>query len=625
MLEDYNFPADLKNMSPRQLELLAYDIRDFLLDKVSKTGGHIASNLGVVELTIALHKVFDSPEDKIIWDVGHQAYVHKILTGRADRFDTLRQTDGLSGFPKRCESPHDSFDTGHSSTSISAAAGFAAARDLQSKDFNIIAVIGDGALTGGLAYEALNNIGATDTKMLVILNDNEMSITQNTGGMAEHLTKLRMSPAYSGFKKQVKKGLSKIPGSVGSKLYTGMENLKNSVKYVVVEGALFEELGFKYLGPIDGHDIEALCEALEFSKQISGPVFLHVITKKGKGYRNAEQHPEKFHGVGAFDVSTGMPLKKSSAPSYSEVFGNKLIELAKKDSRIVAVSAAMIDGTGLENFNKVFGDRCFDVGIAEAHAVTFSAGLAQMGMKPVVAIYSTFLQRAYDQLMIDVCMQNLPVVFALDRAGNVGADGETHHGIFDLSYLSSMPNMTVLAPKDAKELEAMLEYALSLGSPCAIRYPRGTAKDLSSWAGNYDIGSGCEQIASGEDVEIWAIGKMVEKAYEAKIILEGKGYRTGLVNARFAKPLDKEILQASAKRAKNIVTIEDNIVPGGFGSNVTMLLNELCAEGNCARILNLGWPCKFIEQGDTEVIFERYGLDSVSIAERICDFIEGKA
>lgn len=619
---DYQFPEDLKIMSERDLELLSYEIRDFLIEKVSKNGGHLASNLGVVELTIALHKVFDSPRDKMVWDVGHQSYVHKILTGRASSFDGLRRLNGISGFPKREESVHDMFDTGHSSNSISAAMGYAAARDLDGDDYSVIAIIGDGALTGGMAYEALNNAGSSQSKMIVVLNDNEMSIGKNTGGISQHLSRLRASQTYLDFKKQLKRTLKGIPG-VGEGLYNGIEHIRDSVKYAIVPGAIFEQLGFKYYGPVDGHNIHDLVELLSVVKMMEGPVLIHAITKKGKGYRNAEANPGKFHGIGAFDPTTGNLLDEPANLSYSRIFGNKLTQLAGDNPRIVAVSAAMIDATGLGKFAEKYPDRIFDAGIAEAHAVTFAAGLAASGYRPVVAIYSTFLQRAYDQILIDVCMQNLPVIFAVDRAGNVGADGETHHGVFDLSYLSHMPNMTVLAPKDGRELADMMVYALTLDCPCAIRYPKGEAADCSDEICRPVIDGVCEPLHCGNDVEIFAVGKMVSIGLEACKKLKSRGIEAGLTNVRFVKPFDKESILSAAGKVKKLVTLEDNVLEGGYGAMVSGFIAEMGKQD--VRILNIGWPDKFIEQGSTDELFEKYGLDPESIAERVWDFLEGKA
>ncbi|QIB69411.1 1-deoxy-D-xylulose-5-phosphate synthase [Aminipila butyrica] len=614
-----DFPEDLKHMSNDELDLLTYEIRDFLIEHVSKTGGHLASNLGVVELTIALHTVFDSPRDKIIWDVGHQSYVHKILTGRGDKFSSLRQYGGMSGFPKREESPHDCFDTGHSSNSISAAAGIAAARDFQGENFDVVAVIGDGALTGGLAFEALNNAGASKSKMIIIINDNGMSISQNIGGLSQHLSNLRMSSTYLDIKKQIKKALKGIP-RVGESLYAGVEHLRDSIKYAVVEGALFEELGLKYMGPFDGHNIEDLTTALMLARNVEGPVVLHVLTKKGKGYKNSENSPDKFHGVAPFNPTTGLPLSTEDGFSYSQIFGNKLIQLAAREERLVAISAAMIHGTGLSKFAARYPQRMFDVGIAEGHAVSFAAGIAAGGYRPVVAIYSTFLQRAYDQMMIDVCMQNLPVIFAIDRAGNVGADGETHHGVFDLSYLSHMPNMKVLAPADGTELALMLDYALTLNGPCAIRYPRGEAPDLTTvYQEDYGPINRSKVIFFGEELMILAVGKMVSVAYEACVRLRQQGVSVGLVNVRSICPLDEEAILQIAKQAKRLMTVEDNVLQGGFGQQAAGLLSREEVLLPCRHV---AWPNVFVEHGDDRELFGKYKLDVDGICERVRDFIE---
>ena len=607
-ITDYQFPQDLKDMSDRELDLLSYEIRDFLIENVSKTGGHLASNLGVVELTIALHRVFESPRDKILWDVGHQSYIHKILTGRASEICRIRCFQGISGFPKRCESEHDCFETGHSSTSISAAAGFAAARDLKEEDYEVVAVIGDGALTGGLAYEGLNNAGDSGRKMIVVLNDNEMSIGKNTGGMAKHLSKLRTSTTYLDFKKQMKKTLKGIPG-VGEGLYNGVEHLRDSIKYAVVQGAVFEEFGFKYLGPVDGHKLSELTETLELAKALPGPVLVHVLTQKGKGYKNAEKNPDRFHGIGPFDPTTGIPSGTSLDLTYSQVFGNKLVQLASQNPKIVAISAAMVEGTGLEKFRSRYPDRLFDVGIAEAHGVTFAAGLAQSGFRPVVAIYSTFLQRSYDQILMDVCLQNLPVVFAIDRAGNVGQDGETHHGIFDISYLSHMPNLTIFAPRDGQELAECLVKALSLPGPSAIRYPRGTAS-------NVVLGN-----SKGKDLEIWAVGNMVSVANKACSLLKERGIYASLVPVSQIKPLDQPELMERIGQVKHIVTLEDNTLLGGFGQMLCSVVAERGIQD--IRITTIGWPDKFIEHGSVDQLFEKYGLNGAGVAERIQKIIEG--
>lgn len=610
-LTQYHFPDDLKSMDDHQLDLLTVAIRDFLIENVSKTGGHLASNLGIVELTLALHKVFDSPRDKIIWDVGHQSYVHKILTGRASDFATLRQIGGLSGFPKSKESVHDVYETGHSSTSISAAAGIAAARDLKGEDYEVIAVIGDGSLTGGMAYEALNNVGASKSKVMVILNDNGMSISRNIGGVSQHLSKLRMSDGYLSAKKAIKKTIKRIP-VVGGDMTEGLAHVKDRIKYALLSGGvIFEELGFTYLGPVDGHNLGELLEVLELAKHVSGPVFIHVITKKGKGYRTAELDPNKFHGVGPFDPETGA-LRHPSGVTYSKVFGDTLVRLAEKDSRITAISAAMCDATGLGPFAAAYPKRFFDVGIAEAHGVTFAAGLAREGMKPVVAIYSSFLQRGYDQLIEDVCLQNLPVVFAIDRAGIVGADGETHHGVFDLSYLTSMPNMTVLAPKNGTQLSSMLEYALTLNGPAAIRYPRGECDfdhiDVPAFTGKN------QRLCQGKDLDIWAAGKMVATALSVCQLLEKRGIEAGVVEAAVIKPLELSAFQDG----KLCVTIEDNLLAGGFGEKFRRI-------SGAKEVLSFGWPDQFIEHGDCGSLYRKYGLDPESIAERICEYLERKA
>lgn len=616
MIDKELVPQKIKKMSLDELKLLTYEIRDFLIDNVSKTGGHLASNLGVVELTIALHKVFDMPRDKIIWDVGHQAYVHKILTGRAEKFSGLRQTGGISGFPKRNESEYDCYDSGHSSSSISAAFGMAAARDLCGENYEVISVIGDGALTGGMAYEALNNAGASESKIIVILNDNQMSISQNTGGITRHLSKLRTSKGYLNFKKHLKTTLKNIP-NVGESIYKGAESLRDSLKYALVDGgAIFEELGFTYLGPVNGNDLEDTIEALSMAKRAEGPVLVHVTTVKGKGYKNAEMHPNLFHGVAPFDQTTGKTYK-SNEKTFAQVFGEKMCDIADTDEKVVAISAAMIDGTGLAGFARRFPTRMFDVGIAEEHAVSFAAGLALSGYKPVVAIYSTFLQRAYDQVMIDICMQDLPVVFAVDRAGNVGNDGETHHGMFDISYLSSMPNMTVLAPADGAELAQMLDYALTLDGPCAIRYPRGNAGNDASGEGWFTGKS--RLVKAGSDCEIWAVGNMRERALAVSGILEKKGIKAGVVSVSVIKPLDTSMVSGIAARTRNVITLEDGAVSGGFGETLAAALS-----GGKERpaVLNIGWPDKFIEHGSADDLYEKYGFSEESIAERICEFIE---
>lgn len=619
ILSDYHFPEDLKTMSLEDMDILATQIRDFLIEEVSKTGGHLASNLGVVEITIALHKYFNSPTDQIVWDVGHQSYVHKILTGRSELFDTLRTLDGLSGFPKAAESDHDVFDAGHSSNSLSVAAGLAAARDQQGKSNSVIAVIGDGALTGGMAYEALNNIGASKSNIIVILNDNGMSISKNTGSMPQHLSTLRTSKGYLEFKSTLKKALSNIPS-----LYQGAEHLKDTVKYAVSSGgAIFEELGFTYLGPVDGHNIEDLLNVLTLAKRVNGPVLIHAITKKGKGYRNAESNPGKFHGIAPFDIATGNLKTPSKGSSYSKVFGDKLISMAATDSRVVAVSAAMIEGTGLTKFSEKYPDRIYDVGIAEEHAVSFAAGLAKNGLVPFVAIYSTFLQRGYDQIMMDVCLNELPVIFAIDRAGVVGQDGQTHHGLFDLSYLSHMPGLTVLSPRDGIELEQMMDYAVSLKKPVAIRYPRGTANNFSTFhefdGHNYFMVNHHDSEKS--ELEIWASGKMLSETYSALELLGDIKSKCSIFNVAIVSPLDTAMLDSANERTKRILTIEDNVLNGGLGMTVSSYVATHDIDVN---IKSIAWPTQFIEHGSCEALMDRYEIDAKHIAERIREFVEGQ-
>lgn len=611
---EHKFPEELKTMTPDELELLTYEIRDFLVDKVSKTGGHLASNLGTVELTVALFKTFDMPDDKLIWDVGHQTYVHKLLTGRYAGFDSLRQLDGMSGFPKQKESVYDLFDTGHSSTSISLAQGMAVARDLKGESYNVIAVIGDGAMTGGMAYEALNNMVNIKGKMIVILNDNGMSISPNNGGMSSYLGKMRNSRKYVNLKHNVKRRLGNIPG-IGDGIVSGVQRAKESIKYAVIdEGMFFEEMGIKYFGPVDGHNVEELCETLELAKESDRPVLIHAYTKKGKGYSIAEENPDIFHGIGPFDPNTGDLVSKYKDISYSKVFGNKLMELAARDKSIVAISAAMIDGTGLKEFSKKYKNRTFDVGIAEEQAVTFAAGMARAGLRPFVTVYSTFLQRAYDQIIEDVCLQGLPVTLCLDRAGIVGADGETHHGIFDLSYLSSIPNLVVMAPKDKHELEEMMTLALKQKRPCAIRYPRGVAPDINDTFVKFGK---AEELRNGDKCAIWAIGSMVKTALEAANILAEVGIEVSIYNARFLKPFDIDSLVHCVKEHNLIYTLEDNVLSGGLGETINTALINTNAE-----VINLCWPDKFIEHGTSSQLYKRYGLDAETIAERIKEKLE---
>lgn len=614
-IEDYDFPQELKTMPEEDLDILAFQIREFLINKVSRTGGHLASNLGVVELTIALHRIFDTPRDKLIWDVGHQSYVHKILTGRAGGFDTLRQTGGMSGFPKAKESLHDAYDTGHSSTSLSAAAGYARARDLQGENYNVVAIIGDGSLTGGMAFEALNNIGSSGSRVIIILNDNGMSISKNIGGLSQHLGNLRTSNKYITAKRKVRKRLNKIP-VVGKTLADSLSTAKDRVKYALLNGGvLFEELGFTYLGPIDGHKTSSLLEALNQTRRVDGPVLLHVVTEKGRGYSFAEKNPNKFHGIGPFDPRTG-EIQRPSGITYSKVMGKTLLDLADKDSRIVAVSAAMGTATGLGPFARKYPKRFFDVGIAEAHAVTFSAGMAKGGLKPLVAIYSSFLQRGYDQIVEDVALQDLPVVFAVDRAGVVGADGETHHGNFDLPYFLSTPNMTVLAPNSGDELRSMLRYAFQSGHPCAIRYPRGECELGEDKKEIFDGKN--KRLKSGIDAEIWAVGRMTGPALEASQILKEAGFDVGVVYAAQLKPLELSLLSDAPEL---IFTAEDGGVTGGYGQCMNSAASR---KGH--KIFSFGWPDKFIEHGKPEDLYEKYGLDGRGLAERIGEILEeGKA
>lgn len=610
-----NEPCDLKRLNEKELDILANEIRKFLVKSISKTGGHLAPNLGVVELTLALHHVFESPKDKIVWDVGHQAYIHKIITGRRDVFHTLRQFDGISGFPKKSESIHDLFDTGHSSTSISAGLGLAMSRDIKKEKHSVISIIGDGALTGGMAFEALNHLGNTSTNMIVVLNDNEMSIDKNVGSLSNYLLKLRTNKTYKKIKDEFENITNHIP-KIGNELYKTAEKLKDSFKYFITPGALFEEMGIKYFGPIDGHNIEELIRTFKNIKKASGPILVHVVTKKGKGYKFAENEPDKYHGVSPFNVEEG--VKSSGKKSYSDVVGEKLIEIAKKDDRIVAITAAMPSGTGLRKFKEVYPNRFFDVGIAEGHAVTFASGLATNGLRPYFAVYSTFLQRGYDQIIHDMGIQNIPVTLLVDRAGLVGDDGETHHGIFDLSYLSSIPNLTVMAPKDKKELENMIEYSTKINGPVAIRYPRGEAVNINIGDTSLEIGK-WEVLKSGENIAIVAIGNVVKNALEASEILKENGIDSTVINGRFLKPVDEEILKKLSREYKYIFTVEDNVVIGGFGSLITLNLMNLNFKG---RIVNIGFEDKFIEHGKIDMLYNKYGLSSEKIANKILKEIQ---
>lgn len=614
-------PKDIKKLNETEITELASEIRNFLISSVSKTGGHLASNLGVVELTLALHSVFDTAKDKLIWDVGHQSYVHKIITGRKEQFSTLRQYKGLSGFPKRSESEHDHFDTGHSSTSISAAIGMATARDLRKDDYSVVAIIGDGALTGGMAFEALNHAGHCKNNVIVVLNDNAMSISQNVGGLSKYLNRLRSAPLYNRFKKDVDIFLKRIP-VVGKFVAKTVEKLKDSVKYLLVPGVLFEEFGFTYIGPVDGHDYNAMCEALEQCKTMKGPVLLHAITKKGKGYIFAEKYPDIFHGISPFEVESGTPLSSTSQATFSKIAGDTLVRCAKKDKEIVVITAAMPSGTGLSEFQKRFPERLFDVGIAEQHATTFAAGIATTGYKAVFPVYSTFLQRAYDQVLHDVCLQNLPVLFLVDRSGLVGADGETHQGVFDISFLSNIPNLTIMAPKDGIELNKMICYALKQGTPIAIRYPRGNATLKSDYSFTKIVKSKAEVVfESGTDAVIFAVGNMTNNALIACKELKDRGINTTLINTRFIKPLDEELIVAYAKKCNRIYTIEDNVKIGGFGVQVLSLINNSNINKNVSIF---ALPDKFIEHGSVDCLFDEYGLSSSKIRDAIISDVETK-
>ena len=615
-LQQIKSPDDIRQLKIPELKVLAQEIREELIQVVSENGGHLAPNLGVVELTLALHMVFHTPEDKIIWDVGHQSYVHKLLTGRYEQFHTVRTLNGLSGFPKRSESVHDAFGAGHSSTSISAAVGFAKARDLRGDNNNVIAVIGDGAMTGGMAFEALENAGQMGSNLIVILNDNEMSIDPNVGAMAEYLSRARSNPAYTKSKEDVEELLKKIPG-IGDKMFKAADRLKDSLKYLLVPGVLFEEFGFKYYGPVNGHDLSALMAVLENVKGMDRPVLIHVETKKGKGYAPAEKNPDLFHGVSPFHIQTGELKKKSVLPSYTSVFGKTLTQLGAQDNRIVGITAAMGKGTGINIFQEQFPDRTIDVGIAEEHAVTMAAAMALDGYKPVVAIYSTFLQRAYDQVMHDVALQNAPVVFCLDRAGLVGDDGPTHHGIFDISYLRHIPNMVCMAPKDENELRHMLYSALSYDCPVAVRYPRGEGLGVPMDEALQILPLGkAEVLQEGSRITLLALGSMVHIAQEAAArISEETGITPTVINARFAKPLDAETILRYAAQDTLLVTLEEHAVTGGFGSAVLELFNQHGLDTR--NVMTIGIADSFVQHGNTARLKEMQGLDTDSIVAKI--------
>ena len=619
LLDKIKSPDDIKKLTLAELKTLAEEIRHFLIERVSVTGGHLASNLGVVELTLVLHSVFNAPFDKIIWDVGHQSYVHKIITGRKDCFETLRQYGGLSGFPKDSESEYDCFNTGHSSTSISAALGYAKARDLMQEDYVVAAVIGDGALTGGMAFEALNDVGRSSNNMIIILNDNGMSISKNVGGFSRYLSKIRTQPIYYKAKEDFEDFLHKLPG-IGNKAAKALKRAKGTIKYIVIPSMLFEEIGLKYLGPIDGHDIGELTKVLSNARGMKGPVLIHVKTQKGKGYQFAESKPQKFHGVSPFEIETG-EVKVNNGHTYSSIFGEKIAALAEKDPKLVAITAAMPLGTGLDEFSKKYPRRFFDVGIAEQHAVTFAAGLAKSGIKPIVAVYSTFLQRAYDQIIHDVALQKLHVVFAIDRAGLVGDDGETHQGLYDLSYLNHIPNLAIVAPADYSEFTSMLDYCVSQHKgPIAIRYPRGTGEEMLVQPLPIECGKGLK-LTTGNDITIVAVGKMVELALQVSELLLKDGIHAEVINARFIKPLDTKLIMESASKTRIVATIEDNCIKGGFGSSVLELMNE---NGNLIKTKVFGFPDIPIPHGSSDILYKKYKLDGDSIASEIIGLLKKK-
>ena len=616
MLEKIQKPNDIKKIPADQLPALAEEIREFIIESLSKTGGHLASNLGVVELTIAMHRVFDLPKDKLIWDVGHQSYTHKILTGRKDGFETLRREGGISGFPKRSESDCDVFDTGHSSTSISAGVGYVRARELKKENYSVVSIIGDGALTGGMAYEALNNAASLKSNFIIVLNDNEMSITENVGGMSSYLSGLRTASAYTDFKMDVTKALNRIPG-IGPGMVDAMRKTKSSIKQIIIPGMLFEDMGLTYLGPVDGHNIPQLIKTFQEAKRFEGPILVHVLTQKGRGYEPAMRHPARFHGAGPFDVKTGLPVGKSN-PTYTDVFSTVMRKMGDRRKDVAAVTAAMMTGVGLKRFSNMFPDRCFDVGIAEEHAVTFAAALSLGGITPVVAIYSSFLQRAYDQIMHDVCMQNLHVVFAIDRAGLVGYDGETHHGIFDLSYLGSMPNMTILAPKNLWELSDMIKFAVDYDGPIAVRYPRGEAyTGLKEFRAPICLGKS-EVIHEGSRVALLAVGSMVKMAEEVqKQLKERMDMDAALVNARFVKPIDEVVLRSFADTYELVVTLEENVKDGGFGERVLAFAEE---EDLPFGVEIIALPDRFIPHGSVSYQMKQVGFTPEDICGRIEEY-----
>lgn len=611
VLEKIKKENDIKELSDEELKILADEIREFLIEKISVTGGHLASNLGVVELTMALHLFLDFPKDKIIWDVGHQAYTHKLLTGRREGFEELRKYGGMSGFPKRKESECDSFDTGHSSTSISAGLGYAQAREITGEDYRVVSVIGDGALTGGMAFEALNNAARLKSNFIIVLNDNNMSISENVGGLSTYLAGFRTADAYLDLKLNVLNSLNRMP--YGDKMVSRIRKTKSGIKQLLIPGMFFEEMGIVYLGPVDGGDLQGILKLLKEASRIDGPVLVHVLTHKGAGYAPAERHPARFHGTEPFEIETGLPKHPRVKANYTDIFSTVMRKLGDRDEKVVAVTAAMADGTGLKRFHNMFPERFFDVGIAEQHAVTFSAGLAAAGLKPIFAVYSSFLQRAYDQILHDVCIQNLPVIFAIDRAGLVGSDGETHQGIFDLSYLSSIPNMTVLAPKNKWELSDMIKFAVDFGAPIAVRYPRGEAYDgLKDYREPIRYGKG-EWICRESEIALFALGSMVKTAEAVREELKAEGYACSLINARFAKPLDEKMLEEVTEGHSLIVTLEENVITGGFGEHVTEYYNR---SGRPIRILNIAIPDEYVEHGNVEILRREVGIDKDTIVKR---------
>ncbi|SDB08675.1 1-deoxy-D-xylulose-5-phosphate synthase [Eubacterium oxidoreducens] len=613
LLDRINRPNDIRKFKHEELNPLAKEIREFLIQTVSENGGHLASNLGAVELTMALHLALHFPEDKLVWDVGHQSYTHKLLTGRKDRFDTLRKHGGLSGFPKTNESACDAFNTGHSSTSISAALGLATARDLKGENYRVACVIGDGALTGGMAFEALNNAALLKKNFIIVLNDNTMSISKNVGGLPAHLSNIRTTGAYKDLKEGIKASLNKIP-LYGEKMVHNIQSTKSSLKQLLIPGMIFENLGLTYLGPYDGHDIMTMYRAFVEAENIEGPVVVHVVTQKGKGYIHAERHPARFHGTGAFCVESGLPKKKQTLANYTNVFSTVMVKMGERNQNVIAITAAMEDGVGLKRFHNRYPERFFDVGIAEGHAVTFAAGLAKEGFVPVVAVYSSFLQRAFDQIVHDVCMQSLHVVFAIDRAGLVGADGQTHQGVLDVSYMMSIPNMTVMAPKNKWELSDMLKFAIAFDGPISLRYPRGQAySDLKQMRNPIEYGKS-EMLQQGKNIAILALGNMVKIAVEVVEQLKNQGVLATLINARFAMPFDQDRIRELADEHTLLVTMEENVRSGGFGEHVGLFVKEENIE---LDVLTIALPDDYIEQGSVDELFEEVGLDATSVSKRI--------